>query len=519
MKILLVLPLLIPLTTAAFCLLAWRRARVQMWLSVAGAAALLVTAALLLGAVWQNGILATQPGNWPAPFGITLVADLLSAILVVLAALMGVLVTIYSGATIDARRIAFGYYPLLQILLMGVCGAFLTGDIFNLYVWFEVMLMASFVLLALGGERAQLEGAIKYVTLNLLASTLFLSAAGLLYALVGTLNMADLAVKLEGAPHSGLITTLSMLFLVAFGIKAGLFPLFFWLPASYHTPPFAVSAIFAGLLTKVGVYALIRVFTLIFTGDSEYTHSIILVMAALTMLSGVLGALVQNEVRRILSFLIISGVGFSMMGLGLFTEAGLSASVFYIIHSIIVTTALFLISGVIRRFGGSEELRKLGGLYATYPLLALLFLIPALSMAGIPPFSGFIGKLALLRAALQSEQYAVAAVALVVSVLTLLALTRIWSEAFWKEAPPSDDSTKNEATSTKNEESKPAIQFKTLFPIATLVALTVLFGLGAGPLWTLSQRAGEQLSNPSQYVRAVLGDVSGKVAVAGGKTP
>ncbi len=510
MKFLLVLPLLIPLTTAALCLLAWRRARVQLWLCVAGAAALLVTAAALLMAVWQNGILATQPGNWPAPFGITLVADLLSAILVVLAALMGVLVTIYSGATIDSRRIAFGYYPILQILLMGVCGAFLTGDIFNLYVWFEVMLMASFVLLALGGERAQLEGAIKYVTLNLLASTLFLSASGLLYALVGTLNMADLAVKLQGAPHSGLITTLSMLFLVSFGIKAGLFPLFFWLPASYHTPPFAVSAIFAGLLTKVGVYSLIRVFTLIFVGDTEYSHTIILVLSALTMLSGVLGALAQNEVRRILSFLIISGVGFSVMGLGLLTEAGLAASVFYIIHSIIVTTALFLISGVMRRCGGGEELRKLGGLYAAYPLLALLFLLPALSMAGIPPFSGFIGKLALLRAALESGQYTIAAVALVVSVLTLLALTRIWSEAFWKEAPEID-------------ESKLAFQPQTLFPIATLAALTVLIGLGAGPVWTLSQRAGEQLSNPSQYVRAVLGDgkAEPKVAatVAGGQTP
>jgi multicomponent Na+:H+ antiporter subunit D len=235
--------------------------------------------------VWNDGIQATQPGNWPAPFGITLVADLLSAIMTVLAALMGLAIVVYSMGTIDARRVAFGYYPLLQILMMGVCGAFLTGDMFNLYVWFEVMLLASFVLLALGGERAQLEGAIKYVTLNLIASTLFLTAAGLLYALVGTLNMADLAVKLRGAEHQGLITTLSMLFLVSFGIKAGVFPLFFWLPASYHTPPFAVSALFAGLLTKVGVYALMRVFTLIFVGDMGYTHTLILIIAGLTMVT------------------------------------------------------------------------------------------------------------------------------------------------------------------------------------------------------------------------------------------
>jgi len=515
MSLILVLPILIPLFTASLCMLAWRRTRVQHALCVAGALALLGATALLLEAVWRNGIQATQAGNWPAPFGVTLVADLLSATMVLLAALVGVAVVLYSGATIDGRRVAFGYYPIMQILVMGVCGAFLTGDIFNLYVWFEVMLMASFVLLALGGERAQLEGAIKYVTLNLVASTLFLTAAGLLYALTGTLNMADLAVKLQGAPHQGLISTLSMLFLVSFGIKAGVFPLFFWLPASYHTPPFAVSALFAGLLTKVGVYTLIRVFTLIFVGDVGYTHTIILVIAGLTMITGVLGALAQSEVRRVLSFLIISGIGFAVMGLGLFTAGGLSAAVVYLIHTIMVTTALFLLAGVIRHLGSSEELAKLGGLYAARPGVALLFLICALSLAGIPPFSGFIAKLALLKAALGGGQYGIAAVSLVASVLTLLAVTRIWSETFWKEAPQMGGEGGEEQATSRSGSLRPAM----VLPIAALAMLSVAMGLGAAPVVALSERAAQQLVDRSQYVRAVLGEDAASNVVRGSVAP
>jgi multicomponent Na+:H+ antiporter subunit D len=511
MNILLVLPVLIPITTASLCLLAWRYPRVQRYLCVLGSAALLLASVWLLAAVWRDGILATQPGNWPAPFGITLVADLLSAIMTVLAAIMGLAIVIYSTGTIDARRVAFGYYPLLQIMMMGVCGAFLTGDMFNLYVWFEVLLLASFVLLALGGERAQLEGAIKYVTLNLISSTLFLTAAGLLYALVGTLNMADLAVKLRGAEHQGLITTLAMLFLVSFGIKAGVFPLFFWLPASYHTPPFAVSALFAGLLTKVGVYALMRVFTLIFVGDVGYTHTLLLIIAGLTMVTGVLGAVAQNEVRRILSFHIVSQIGYMVMGLGLLSPLALAGSIFYIIHHIIVKTNLFLIGGVIHRLCGSGELKRTGGLYAAYPALAVLFLIPALSLAGIPPFSGFFAKLVLIRSALEIEQYAIAAVALAVGLLTVFSMTKIWSEAFWKPAPDDASTRKPDNAWNQRRAYAPALWL----PMVSLATLTVAIGIGAGSVYTLSERAAQQLLDPSQYIQAVLGNNS--VSATGGK--
>jgi multicomponent Na+:H+ antiporter subunit D len=496
MNVLILLPIGIPLLTAIVALLA-RRLAAQRMAGVAGAAALLGAGIALFVDVAANGIQTMEVGSWPAPFGITLVADLFSAIMVVLAGLIGLAVAVYSLADIDARREHYGYYPLFHILLLGVCGAFLTGDLFNLYVWFEVLLIASFVLLALGGERAQMEGAIKYVTINLIASTLFLIAVSILYSAAGTLNMADLARKLPALPQQGLITAVAMLFMVAFGIKAAFFPLFFWLPASYHTPPVAVSAIFAGLLTKVGVYALIRTFTLIFVQDTGYTHMIILVAAGLTMIVGALGALAQYELRRMLSFLIVSHIGFAVMGLGLFTPAGLAGSVFYIIEDIIVLTALFMVAGVIRRSGGSERLDSLGGLYAAAPGLAALFLVPALSLSGIPPLSGFFAKLGLLQAGLAAGQYAIVATALVASILTLLTVTRIWSEVFWKDAPADV-----EPAAMRIGWAPPAVARA---PILVLVALIVTLGLAAGPVVDLARQAAGQLSEPARYVDTVLG--------------
>ena len=505
----LILPLLLPLTAAAVSLLLRRSHTAQRVLGVGGTALLLATAIGLLVSVWTDGIQVAQMGNWPAPFGITLVADLFSAVMVVLAALTGLAVAVSSLVSVDRRREAFGYYPLLHILLMGVCGAFLTGDLFNLYVWFEVLLIASFVLLALGGERAQIEGAIKYVTLNLLSSALFLAAVGVLYGIAGTLNMADLAVTLRGETNAGLVTTVAMLFLVAFGIKAAVFPLFFWLPASYHTPPAAVSAIFAGLLTKVGVYALIRVFTLLFVQDVGYTHTLILVSAALTMLSGVLGAIAQVELRRVLSFQVISTIGYMLMGLGLLTPLALAGAVFYVIQDIVVKTNLFLISGVTLRLGGTDALPRLGGLYGRSLLLALLFFIPAMSLAGIPPLSGFFAKLALVQAGLGADQYAMVAVALIVSPLTLYSMTRVWAEAFWKRNPPEKVECETSGAADRPSPIAPswpgAAGWSLLGPITALAAITVGLGLAAEPVFELSRRAAEQLLDPSAYVAAVLG--------------
>lgn len=488
------LPVLIPLLFGVLAILAWQSTRLQRALGLAGSTALLGTAVWLFLHVQQAGIQHLAVGDWPPPFGIVLVVDLFSAVMVLIAAVVAFSVSIYGQAGIDRRRIRYGYYPLYFFLLTGVNGAFITGDIFNLYVCFEVMLTSSFVLIALGSERSQVEGAIKYVILNLLSSTLFLCAIGLLYSLSGTLNMADLALRLPRSAAGGQVTLVAMLFLVAFGIKAAVFPLFFWLPAAYHTPPVTITALFSGLLTKVGVYALIRVFTLLFVQDVAYTHTWILVLAALTMVTGVLGAAAQYDFRRLLSFHIVSQIGYLLMGLGLYSVDGLAAAVYFMVHVILAKTALFLVAGIVERLQGSFNLKELGGLYAARVGVALLFLLPALSLAGLPPLSGFFAKLALIVAGFRAGQYALVAVALGVSVMTLYSMTKVWNEAFWKERdagpalPPL----------------RPVSAWMWL-PTLGLVLLSVTLALFAEPMLALSGQAAAQLMNPSGYIQAVLG--------------
>lgn len=494
MDMLLLFPIIIPFFTAILAILSWKHRQVQRVIGIIGTVLLFAASIALFILVRREGIQIVQIGSWQAPFGITLVADLFSAIMILMAGLMGFVVGLYSVVNIDPERQSLGFYPLYHVLLMGVCGSFLTGDLFNLYVWFEVMLISSFVLMALGSERRQLEGAIKYVTLNLLASTIFLAAAGIVYGTAGTLNMADLSVRLYEAP-TGLVTTLAMMFLVAFGIKAALVPLFNWLPAAYHTPPTAVSSIFAGLLTKVGVYAIIRTYTLIFVQDQAYTHLIILILAALTMVVGVLGAASQFHFRRILSFHITSQIGYMIMGLALFTPLALAGTIFYIIHHIIVKTNLFLISGVTDWVGGTYQLKKLGGLYKALPLFSIMFLIPALSLAGIPPLSGFWGKFTLIQAGLDEKAYFIVFVALAVSVLTLYSMIKIWVYAFWKKQP--------EEMKRPLPTDKAGWIFR-LAPITILVICTLVMSFAAQPILDVTMEAANQLLDPSIYVQSVL---------------
>ena len=377
-----------------------------------------------------------------------------------------------------------------------IAGAFVTGDLFNLYVCFEVLLTASFILLALGGERPQLEGSIKYVALNLLSSALFLAGVGILYGMAGTLNMAELAIVVQQGERGGLVTMVAVMFMMAFGIKAGMFPLYFWLPASYPTPPIAVTALFSGLLTKVGVYALIRVFTLIFCTDPEFLHTLILIGAGLTMLSGVLAAASHYEMRKILSVHIVSQIGYIVMGLGLFTELALAGTVIYLIHIIIVKTNLFLVAGAVNRLKGTYDLHKLGGLYKERPGLSILFIISAMSLAGIPPLSGFFAKLTLIIAGLQQEAWLIITVALVVSLLTLYSMTKIWAYVFWKPAP-------NELPDLNPM--APVAWFTFLLPMIAFTAITIGIGIFAGPIFDYAQAAAGQLMNPQTYIQAVLG--------------
>jgi multicomponent Na+:H+ antiporter subunit D len=486
-------PVLVPIATAALTACLWTRPRLQRELGLLGLIVLLGVSLKLLWTVLHDGVLAKQFGAWAAPFGIGFVADPLSAALVVVTGLLGLAVGIFALASIGERQERAGFHPLFHGLLAGVNGAFLTGDIFNLYVWFEVMLITSLGLLVLGRTRAQVDGAIKYAALNLFGTILFLMAVALLYGATGTLNMADLALVLPNTAASPGLLMAALLFLAAFGIKAAFFPVFFWLPASYHTAPFAVAAIFAGLLTKVGVYACFRVFTLLFAMDGDELRTILAVIAALTMVTGVFGAAVQWNVRRILSFHIISQIGYMLMGLALFTQAALLGAAFYIVHHIVVKANLFLLAGAIQRASGTDDLKRSGGLLRSHPWLAVLFLIPALSLAGLPPLSGFWAKLLVVEPALAEGWHWLAATALLVGLLTLYSMSKIWLEAFWKAAP----------VQRRQPRRVPAA---VVLPIALLGAVTVAIGLAPQPFVTLADQAALVLVEPERYVAAVFPD-------------
>jgi len=497
---LLATPILLPMTVAVAAFALRGRPAAQRGLGVAGAAGLLAAALALAVRVWRDGPIAVQLGGWPAPFGITLVADLFSAAMVVITGIIALAVAVYALGDVARGDERCGHHPLVHALLAGVCGAFLTGDLFNLYVWFEVMLIASFGLMVVGGTRAQIDGAIKYVCLNLIATIAFLIGVALLYGAAGTLNMADLSVAVAALGADTTVVATAALFLFAFGVKAALFPVFFWLPASYHTPSVTTSALFAALLTKVGVYALIRVFTLIYDVTLPGVQEVLLVAAAATMVTGVLGAAAQNEIRRILSFHIISQIGYMILGLALYTPLALVGGIFYVLHHIVVKANLFLIGGIAARLTGSEDLSRIGGLWARRPMLGLLFLIPALSLAGIPPLSGFWAKFLIVKASLDAEAWLMAFIALAVGLLTVFSMSKIWVEAFWKPHPAGDPP----PASVPDAAAMRAM----VWPAVGLAAITVAIGILAGPMHDVAARAADELLDPQRYVTVVLGGAS-----------
>jgi multicomponent Na+:H+ antiporter subunit D len=492
------LPILLPLLGVVALLLGSRSVAVQRAGGVFFSMITFAASLYLVYAVDQADYIVMRMGGWEAPLGISLVADRLSAIMVAVSSFMGAAVAVFALSEIDEHRLRKFFFPLYLVLLFGVNGAFLTGDLFNLYVWFEVMLIASFVLMSMGGERGELEGGLKYVCLNLLSSVMFLVGVGIIYGKTGTLNMADIAQKLAMAENANWAISSSMLLLVSFGLKAGMFPFFFWLPASYHTPPSAVSAVFAGLLTKVGVYALFRSYTLIFVPIFPEVQSIILWLAVLTMITGVLGAASHFDMRRILSFHIVSQIGYMVLGLAFMTPLALAAAIFYLVHHIIVKTNLFLVSGVVIRLKGSCDLAKVGGLCHSAPWLALLFFIPAFSLAGIPPLSGFWAKYALVKSGIEIESWLAVTAALLVGVLTLYSMTKIWAEVFWKSQPEGEGVPKAEPVGRLAW---------MVIPIVVLSVSTVAIGLFGEPLFAFSERAAAQLLDPQAYISAVLPQV------------
>ncbi|MFJ1410647.1 proton-conducting transporter transmembrane domain-containing protein [Capnocytophaga canimorsus] len=495
-------PILAQFATSIILMFLWRNVKLQKVVSVAASFVILGIAIWLFWTVYNQGFQSVQSGKWEAPFGITFVADTLSATLVLLTAIAGLAVSAYSTATIIFARLRFGFLPIFHFLLLGLNGAFLTGDIFNLYVWFEIIIISSFVLLTLGGEKAQLEGAVKYFTLNILASVFFLTALAVLYGITGTLNMADLHAKMAAVENRGLVQITALLFLIGFGTKAAIFPFYFWLPASYHTPPDAVSAIFGGLLTKVGVYALIRVFTLIFIGET-FISEVIMGLSVLTLLIGGMGALVQNNIVKVFAYLIICHIGFMLLGIGIGGEKALSGVVYYLIHDITVKTNLFLIAGLIYKISGTHSMRNLGNIYKQYPKLSLLIIISLFSVVGIPPFSGFWPKISLINASFGLEGYqgiVMIAAIIFASFITLVVVAKLWARVFWKDAL--------ELPNLKNYTYFNDLIFEKkmeiVVPIIFLTIISVYIGFGAENIQRLSQKIAYELMSNTEYINTVL---------------
>ena len=488
----LVAPILLPLLFMVVLILTRRWLYFQQAFSVLASLAMTVLSVFLLLEVRSHGIATMQMGSWPAPFGITLIADLLSSIMLVTTSFVALIVMVYSPGFIDRERQGAGYYPLVFGLLMGVNGAFITGDIFNMYVWYEVMLTSSFVLIALGGSAEQLRGSIKYVTISFVASIFFVSAIGIMYGQAGTLNMADLAQKMRSWDEMPYINAALMLFFIAFSVKSALFPFFFWLPASYHTPPVAITALFAGTLTKVGIYTMFRFFSLFVIQDVVFWKTFLLVIAGLTMSVGVLMAASQFDIRKILSFHIISQVGYMVMGLAIFTGNAVAAAIYFTVHNMLSKTGTFLAGGLVYQRSGSYDLKYLGGLYKAMPLLALLFFIPAMSLAGIPPLPGFFGKFFLIKGGFEAGEYVITGVAILVGLFTLFSMIKIWNEAYWKKE-------------TQEAPRQGQVGRSAMLATGMLALGVILLGVLAGPVIEVCHEAALQVTDPSQYIKAVLG--------------
>jgi multicomponent Na+:H+ antiporter subunit D len=468
-------------------------AKQKRWGAVVMASANFILAIVLIAMVHQTGMVKTEMGSWPAPFGIVLVADRLSAFMLLVAALLSVALAFYSIQSVDDERQSKGYFQFFAGIVMGVNGSFMAGDLFNLYVWFEVMLMSSFILMSHGGGKLQLAGSIKYLILNLISSFFFVGGIGLLYGQTGTLNFAHLS-QIVSAHHSmpSAFNAPLALIAIAFAIKGALFPFFFWLPASYHTPPPAVSAFFAGLLTKVGIYSLIRLHTLILRFDDAIWNDIMIWVGGFSMVIGVFTATSQFDFRKILSFHIISQVGYVVMALGFSTRAAMAGALFFLGHNMIAKTGVFLVAGWVKKRKGTLDLHRLGEMFSRSKTWSILFLIPALSLAGIPPLSGFVGKYAIIKSGIDAHQTVAALVALFVGLFTLFSMLKIWIEVFWKPLP--------HPIEPHNTEPEGLM----VTGAVLLSAATILMGVLGAPILEYCTQAAEQLFNPSGYIQFVL---------------
>ncbi|MBX9459228.1 MAG: Na+/H+ antiporter subunit D [Rhizobium sp.] len=489
---LVVLPVVLCLIGGAALAAMRQRIHLHGPIAIACLALLCVIDLLLLLQVATHGPMTMVMGRWLPPFGIAFTVDILGASFALVAGLVALGGAIYALPDIDTMRRRYGFFPFLLFLMAGVSGAFLTGDIFNLYVWFEVLLISSFGLIVLGGESEQIDGAMKYGLLNLVGTTLFLIAIGYLYGIFGTLNMADIAMKVEQGGAVLPLMTLGTLFFAAFAMKAAAFPVNFWLPASYHTPRITVSALFAGLLTKVGVYAMLRVLVMLMPATMATLSPLVGAVAVVTMLSGAIGAIAQSDIRRALGYWVISGIGIMLAGLAIGENQAISAAIFYAFHSMVVMSALYFAAGFIAERSGTYQIGASGGLWASSPLLSALVLALFLSVAGLPPFSGFWPKAMLVSAALSGERWWLAAAILLSGFLITFAAGRIFLLAFWRPAPP-------DARTQDARLPSAALAVLVLLTLASAAA-----GLWPEPVAALSKAAASAVLEPDAYLRSVF---------------
>lgn len=424
---------LLPLLTAILSALFTQRNRV-ITLNLISSLVLLVLAIDLLMSVSEYGPISIAFGHWPLPFGIEFRVDELSALLAVFIALVSTVVTVFMGhwpSVLENPR----YFAFAQLLIASALGVSFAGDLFNVYVWFELMLISVMGMLVLGGRDWHIEAAIKYFVISMLGTLMMLAAIGLIYAVSGHLNFSAIYEASRHPDSASYISLYGGMLLIALLLKIGAFPLFAWLPAAYHALPAPLLALAGGLLTKVSAYILLRI-----SGDvldlSMYYQALGW-LAVVTMISGVLGAAYHWDLRRILAFHIVSQIGFIMLGLALMNSEAMVGTQFFLLHNIAVKTSLFLVAALLWFGTGEYDLRKMGGGLNAYPLLAGLFLLSALSLVGVPPLSGFWGKLVIIQTSLQLEHYVWAGAALLTGLLTLYSMSKIWLEAFWKPRPDS----------------------------------------------------------------------------------
>ncbi|RUP78353.1 Na+/H+ antiporter subunit D [Corynebacterium propinquum] len=520
MPFLIPLPVILPALAAAGCLLFPRMLNVRRAFVFFTLLALAVLSATMLIVVDGEGIQTLQIGGWDAPLGITLVADRLSTMMLFVSSIILFAVmwfAIAQGIRDDTKDEPVAVFlPSYMLLTMGVNLSFLAGDLFNLYVGFEIFLVASYVLMTLGASPSRVRAGVGYVMVSMASSMVFLFGIAVTYAAVGTVNLAQIGQRMEDIP-GGTQAAIFGVLLVAFGIKAAVFPLDSWLPDAYPTAPSLVTAVFAGLLTKVGVYAIIRMRTTVFTDGS--LDALLMLVALATMLIGILGAMAQNDIKRLLSFTLVSHIGFMIFGIGLGSSQGLSGAIFYMVHHILVQTALFLVVGLIERHAGTSSLRRLGSLMYTAPIIAVLYLIPALNLGGIPPFSGFMGKVMLFHAGAEANtwmSWVLIGGAVVTSLLTLYVMVMVWSKGFLrdrKDAPegnmaiarPAPLADITQEVEFSERESVGRTPFGMIAATAMLVLASSAISVVAGPIASITDRAANSTQDVNIYRTAVLG--------------